>query len=202
MPAVRQMLSGVALAAVLVACSGPPVAGSPVPEKPPAPVATGTTATTPSAPTSAEADADPAAARDTELGRQVEGLIAASISSRKPLEQRFLAVIRQARFDPDARWDRALTLTIDKVTWNDDFTDGGDEAPFLNPTVRWEKIRIPEVVVTIVPHAEPQVLTTAEFVSYINHYGEGMNSEDVFRLPFVFCYVGSTAVALQEHYVP
>ena len=202
MPTLRRMLSGVALAAVLVACSGPPVAGSPVPEQPSAPVATATTAATPSAPTSAEADVDPAAGRDAELGRQVEGLIAASISSRRPLEQRFLAVIRQARFDPGARWDRALTLTIDKVTWNDDFTDGGDEAPFLNPTVRWEEIRVPEVVVTIVPHAEPQVLTTAEFVSYINHYGEGMNSEDVFRLPFVFCYVGSTAVALQEHYVP
>lgn len=201
MPAVRRMLSGVALAAVLVACTGP-VAGRPVTEKTPAPVATATTAATPSAPTSAEADADPAAGRDTELGRQVEGLIAASISSRRPLEQRFLAVIRQARFDPDARWDRALTLTIDKVTWNEDFTDGGDEAPFLNPTVRWEKIRIPQVVVTIVPHAEPQVLTTAEFVSYINHYGEGMNSEDVFRLPFVFSYVGSAAVALQEHYIP
>lgn len=201
MPAVRRMLSGVALAAVLVACTGP-VAGRPVTEKTPAPVATATTAATPSAPTSAEADTDPAAGRDAELGRQVEGLIAASISSRRPLEQRFLAVIRQARFDPDARWDRALTLTIDKVTWNEDFTDGGDEAPFLNPTVRWEKIRIPQVVVTIVPHAEPQVLTTAEFVSYINHYGEGMNSEDVFRLPFVFSYVGSTAVALQEHYLP
>ena len=202
MPTLRRMLSGVALAAVLVACSGPPVAGSPVPEQPSAPVATATTAATPSAPTSAEADVDPAAGRDAELGRQVEGLIAASISSRRPLEQRFLAVIRRARFDRGARWDRALTLTIDKVTWNDDFTDGGDEAPFLNPTVRWEEIRVPEVVVTIVPHAEPQVLTTAEFVSYINHYGEGMNSEDVFRLPFVFCYVGSTAVALQEHYVP
>ncbi len=201
MPAVRRMLSGVALAAVLVACTGP-VAGRPVTEKTPAPVATATTAATPSAPTSAEADTDPAAGRDAELGRQVEGLIAASISSRRPLEQRFLAVIRQARFDPDARWDRALTLTIDKVTWNEDFTDGGDEAPFLNPTVRWEKIRIPQVVVTIVPHAEPQVLTTAEFVSYINHYGEGMNSEDVFRLPFVFSYVGSAAVALQEHYIP
>jgi len=196
------MLSGVALAAVLVSCSGPPVAGSPVRVNPPTPVATATTAATPSTPTSAEADADPASGRDTELGRRVEGLIDASVSSRRPLEQRFLAVIRHATFDPDARWDRALTLTIDKVTWNDDFTDGGEEAPFLNPTVRWEKIRIPEVVVTIVPHAEPQVLTTAEFVSYINHYGEGMNSADVFRAPFVFCYVGSTAVALQEHYVP
>ena len=195
------MIVGLALVGALAACSGP--VASEMPGGSPAPTATVTvTASARANPTEPESDADPAAARDMEIGQMVSGLIRESDDTRKPVRERFLALIRHASLAPDGGSDRALTLTIDKVVWNEDFTDGGDEDPYLNPVVKWEKLQMPEAVVLIVPQAVPQPLTAAEFVDYVNDYGKGIDPEDVFRSPFAFYFAGDRPVALQERYIP
>ena len=196
-----RIILGIALAGALGACSGPVAID--VASGSPAPTATMTVTATATASATTTARATKGTAkRDRRIGQLVANLINASDDDRRPVRQRYLALIRHASFDPKARADGALTLTIDKVRWNDRYHDGGKAEPLLNPTQRWETIRIRAVAAIVVPRAVPQVLTTAEFVDYVNGHAQGLDAEYVYLPPFRFYYVGDRPVAIQEQYIP
>ncbi|MFT4109001.1 hypothetical protein [Propionicimonas sp.] len=113
-----------------------------------------------------------------------------------------MALIRHASYNPDARWDRTLTLTIDKVVRSERYSDGNDEDPSLNPVAKWETLRMPEVVALYPPEGPARVLTTTEFVTYVNEDGNGQDPEDSYRTPWIFYDVGGRPAAVFEHDIP
>lgn len=196
---------GAALAGVLAGCSGVQGEAPVAPGESTIPTVAMTVTTTATVTATATATATVTRGtgkRDRQVGQLVAKLIDTSDHDHKPVRQRYMALIRHASFDRHARWDRALTLTIDKVVWNDRYRDGGKADPYLNPTAQWETIQLPAVTTIVVPRAIPQALTTDEFVDYVNDYSKGRDPRYVYLPPFRFYGVGDRPVAIQEQYIP
>ena len=124
-----------------------------------------------------------------------------SQDSGKPVKQRYLAVIKEATYHENSG---ALTVTLDKVTWNPKYSDGNDEDPILNPVVKWETIKLGDVAVLVDAANGFQHLKRTDFPSFVRDDDTRARSKDGagWRTPFNVLFVGNEPVALIEQYVP
>jgi hypothetical protein len=121
--------------------------------------------------------------------------------SGKPVEPRYLAVIKEASYDEKSG---GLTVRLDRVTWNSKYSDGNDEEPILNPIVKWETVDLGNVAVLVDAANGFQHLKRADFPAFVKEDDARARSKDGagWRTPFNVWFVGSEPVALIERYVP
>jgi hypothetical protein len=182
---------------VLAACTAPP--GTP------APTAT-VTVTMPSQPPAPSNDADDEgnwqpSEPSFDPWQEAVWIFVKSEYSGKPVEQRYLAVIKDASYDEKSD---SLAVSLDKVTWNSKYSDGNDEEPILNPVVKWETVDLGEVAVLVDAANGFQHLSRADFPALVKDDDTRAKSKDGagWRTPFGVWFVGTEPVALIERYVP
>lgn len=192
------LLAALPLVLALAACTAPPAA--------PAPVGTVTVtavvspSSTPSLEPDDEEDGQPPES-SFEPWQEAVWIFDRSQDSGKPVKQRYLAVIKEATYHESSD---ALTVTLDKVTWNSKYSDGNDEDPILNPRVTWETVDLGEVAVLVDAANGFQHLKRTQFPAYVREDDARARSKDGdgWRTPFGVWFVGNEPVALVEKYVP
>ncbi len=127
-------------------------------------------------------------------------IFANSSDSRKPVRDRYLAVIKSASYDENA--GGGLTATLDKVTWNSKYSDGNDEDPILNPVAKWETVHLGDVLVLVDAANGFRHVKLADFPAYVKDDDNHSKLRDGWRTPFLVYFIGDEPVALVERYVP
>ncbi len=186
------------------------------PLTPPAPTVT-VTLTPPATPTehptneSTRSASEDAAARsageqtrdaDVRRWRLVADLLDSSDAAGKPVQARFSAVIRDVSYSADAASEHSVELTFDRVEWNPEYSDGGDQDIVLNPRVEWETLRSGDLLVLVNPGDGPHQVPMADFPTYVQIVADQSRQLDGWITPFTVYYVGDEPVALIEWYVP
>ncbi|MCC6494908.1 MAG: hypothetical protein IT193_01475 [Propionibacteriaceae bacterium] len=187
-----------ALAAVLVVTGCAALPGAPTPTV--TITVTASPTTTPSvAPTDDESD--PVQPEPTfELWQEAVWAFQKSEESGKPIEQRYLALVKDVAYDEQSRG--GITVTLDRVTWNPKYSDGNEEDPILNPVVKWEQVRLGDVMVLVDPGNGFRRVKLADFPEYVQNSVEQSKQVDGWLTPFTVYCVGSQPVALVERYIP
>ncbi len=135
-----------------------------------------------------------------ELWQEAVWAFQKSEESGKPIEQRYLALVKDAVYDEQARG--GITVTLDRVKWNSKYSDGNEEDPILNPAVKWEKVRLGDVMVLVDPGNGFRRVEPADFPEYVKKSVEQAKQVDGWLTPFTVYCVGNQPVALVERYIP
>ena len=194
----RAALLALPFVLVQAACTAQPAA--------PAPVATVTvTAMVSPSPTPSQEPVDEddwqQPERPFEPWQEAVWIFGKSQDSGRPVKQRYLAAIRKATYHESSG---ALTVTLDKVTWNPKYRDGNNEDPILNPLVKWETVDLGDVAVLVDAANGFQHLNRTDFPAFVRDDDRRARSDDGagWRTPFNFWFIGNEPVALVERYVP
>jgi len=113
--------------------------------------------------------------RRSSPGKKLSGSSTSLRTAGKPVKQRYLAVIKEATYHENSG---ALTVTLDKVTWNPKYSDGNDEDPILNPVVKWETIKLGDVAVLVDAANGFQHLKRTDFPSFVRDDDTRARSKD------------------------